>query len=131
MSATLTRRFWRHYAQMVLVMLAGMAVLGIPAGLAFPDQSTGEMLAVMAATMTAPMIPYMRWMGHGWRPTLEMTAAMVVPALGTLALLAADAVTGVGALMTIEHVAMFGGMFAVMAARPEEYSHCSPYPARV
>ena len=47
---------------------------------------------------------------------------MIVPTVGAVVLLAAGALTGVGLLMTVEHVAMLIAMFAVMAARPEEYS---------
>jgi hypothetical protein len=72
--------------------------------------------------MTLPMIPWMLWRGHGMRPTLEMAGAMIVPTLGAVVLLAVGAVSGVGLLMTVEHVAMLIAMFAVMAARPEEYS---------
>jgi hypothetical protein len=119
---------------MALVMLVGMAVLAVPAQLASDallpglDDDTGLMLARMALIMTAPMIPWMLWRGHGLRPCLEMTAAMIVPAIGVIALLQAGLVEGVALLMTIEHVAMFAAMFALMYARPEEYSYgtCRP-----
>ena len=124
-----TRHFGIHYLKMVGVMFAGMAVLALPAGWllgafgsSWNELSTGPMLVLMAATMTLPMVPYMRWMGHGWRPTLEMAASMIVPSVGVLILLASGLVTGEGALLVIEHVAMFIGMWAVMVARPEEYS---------
>ncbi len=126
----LTRAFARHYVEMVVVMLLGMAVLALPARWAtdalWPDVAQDDptlMLARMAATMTLPMIPWMRWRGHGWAPCLEMAGAMVVPALAVIALLELGAVEGVGLLMTIEHVAMFAAMFAVMVARPGEYAH--------
>lgn len=137
----LNRRFWRHYAEMVAVMFAGMLLLGFPAGLVLEALGSGwddltedapaAMLALMAATMTVPMVPWMRRMGHGWRPTIEMALSMVVPTAGVIALLATGLMTGTGDLLIVEHVAMFAGMFAVMAARPEEYSHhhCAPEPA--
>jgi hypothetical protein len=77
----------------------------------------------MGATMTLPMFPWMRWRGHGWQPSLEMAAAMIVPAIGVIALLEAGVLEGVGLLMTLEHVVMFIAMFGVMIARPGEYSH--------
>ncbi len=130
MRSVLTRSFARHYVEMVVVMLVGMGVLALPAQWAtdalFPTvdgDDTTLMLARMGVTMTLPMIPWMRWRGHGWRPTLEMAAAMVVPAIGVIALLEAGVLEGVGLLMTLEHVAMFIAMFGVMAARPDEYSH--------
>ena len=123
----LTRAFARHYAEMVAVMFVGMGLLALPArwasaGLGVDGGDTTGMLVRMGVTMKLPMIPWMLWRGHGWRPTMEMAAAMIVPTIGAVALLAASVVTGVGPLMTIEHVAMLAGMFAVMAARPEEYS---------
>jgi flagellar biosynthetic protein FliP len=108
---------------MVLVMFAGMALLWAPADLLVNTKPTGAMLATMAVTMTAPMIPWMRWRGHDWQPTLEMAASMVIPTLAMLALLAADVVTDAGALLGIEHVAMLGGMLVAMLARRDEYSH--------
>ena len=123
----LTKAFARHYVEMLVVMFVGMGLLALPArwawaGAGLDTADTAGMLIRMGVTMTLPMIPWMLWRGHGMRPTLEMAGAMIVPTLGAVALLAAGAVTGVGLLMTVEHVAMLIAMFAVMAARPEEYS---------
>jgi hypothetical protein len=126
----LTPHFARHYIEMVVVMLVGMAVLALPAQWATdalwpavdPDDLT-LMLGRMAATMTVPMIPWMRWRGHGWQASIEMALSMVIPSLAAIALLEARVVETVGLLMTIEHVAMLAAMFAVMIARPHEYSH--------
>lgn len=140
MGSRLTRSFARHYVEMVIVMLVGMGVLAVPAqwatGALWPAVDGDDptlMLARMAATMTVPMIPWMRWRGHGWAPCLEMTVAMIVPAIGVIGLLEAGVVETVWLLMTLEHVAMFGAMFLVMIARPEEYSHggCERGVARV
>ena len=122
----LTRAFARHYAEMLIVMFVGMGVLALPARWAWAatgldTADTAGMLIRMGVTMTLPMIPWMLWRGHGARPTLEMAAAMIVPTVGAVIVLAAG-ITGVGVLMTLEHVAMLIAMFAVMAARPEEYS---------
>ena len=128
--SALTRGFARHYVEMVVVMLAGMGLLALPAQWAtdavWPGVDGDDptlMLARMAATMTLPMVPWMRWRGHGWQPCLEMAAAMVVPAIGVIALLEAGVVEAVWLSMTLEHVAMFVAMFIVMIARPHEYSH--------
>lgn len=128
MRAALTRDFARHYVEMVVVMLVGMGLLAVPArwatGVVWTDVDDPTlMLARMAATMTLPMTPWMRWRGHGWQPCLEMAAAMIVPAIGVIALLEAGVVEAVWLLMTIEHIAMFLAMFLVMIARPHEYSH--------
>jgi hypothetical protein len=126
--SALTRDFARHYVEMVVVMLVGMGVLALPArwatGAVWADVDDPTlMLARMAATMTLPMIPWMRWRGHGWQPCLEMAAAMIVPAIGVIALLEVGVVETVWLSMTVEHAAMFIAMFIVMIARPQEYSH--------
>ena len=133
MRPRLTRDFARHYVEMVVVMLAGMALLSMPARWAtdallpaVSGDDTTLMLARMAAAMTLPMVPWMRWRGHGWRPCLEMVAAMIVPAIAVIALFEGGLVESVGLLMTLEHAAMFIAMFAVMIARPDEYSHARP-----
>jgi hypothetical protein len=111
-------------------MLVGMGVLAIPARLAsdalLPGVDADDpalMLARMGVTMTLPMIPWMRWRGHGWRASLEMTGAMAAPAVAAIALLEAALIEGAGLLMALEHVAMLIAMFLVMIARPAEYSH--------
>ncbi|MBS1845654.1 MAG: hypothetical protein JST53_14655 [Actinobacteria bacterium] len=126
---SLTRDFARHYAEMAIVMLVGMGLLALPArlvtGATFPSLDTDDptlMLARMAVIMTVPMIPWMRWRGHAWAPCLEMAAAMLVPASAVIVLAEAAVVENLAILMTIEHVAMFGAMFGVMVARPDEYS---------
>ncbi len=128
--SALTPSFARHYLEMVVVMLVGMGLLALPAqwltnaiwpGVAGDD--TTLMLARMAAAMTLPMIPWMRWRGHRWQPCLEMAGAMIVPAACVVALLESGVVEAVWLLMTLEHVAMFLAMFAVMIARPREYCH--------
>ncbi|HTE61398.1 MAG TPA: hypothetical protein VK631_13690 [Solirubrobacteraceae bacterium] len=130
MRSALTRDFARHYVEMVLVMLVGMGLLALPARWAtdavWPGVDGDDptlMLGRMAATMTLPMIPWMRWRGNAWQPSLEMAAAMIVPAIGVIALLEGGVIEAVWLLMTIEHVGMFIAMFMVMIARPHEYSH--------
>ena len=65
----------------------------------------------------------MRRRGHGWRPTNEMSASMIVPTLAVIALHGVGLVSDVGTMLVVEHVAMLAGMFAAMLLRPEEYSH--------
>jgi flagellar biosynthetic protein FliP len=124
--------FIRHYLEMVAAMLLGMVILGLPIVglLALFGASLGEAeesapaayLLVMAATMTAPMVAWMRHRGHGWMPCLEMAAAMFVPAFAAVALLASGALTDFHALMMIEHIAMFPLMLLVMLLRRREYA---------
>jgi hypothetical protein len=127
-----TRHFIRHYIEMVLAMVLGMAVLWVPATMALRaigissaelhDDAPALMLGTMAMTMTVPMVWWMRRRGHGWAPCAEMSASMVVPTLGVLALLGAGVVTDMGALMTIEHMVMLPAMLGVMLLRRDEYS---------
>jgi hypothetical protein len=119
-------RFIRHYAEMVAVMFLGMGVLGGLAVVAFgvdtSEWAVESALLGMTATMTLPMIPWMRFRGHGWAPTFEMSAAMVVPTLAAIALLWAGWLEDRGGLMAIEHAGMFVAMLIAMLARFEEYT---------
>ena len=121
-----TKHFVRHYAEMVVAMFAGMAVLSLPADKAMDAigaTSDEFMFLGMATTMTAGMVGWMLHRGHGWRANLEMSASMFVPAFAVIGLLGTDVMTDIGALMVIEHVAMLLSMAGVMLLRPAEYSH--------
>ncbi len=114
-------------------MVLGMVVLGPPVGWALgvadsgwtkpQDDAPAAMLLLMAATMSVPMVAWMRRRGHRWQPCLEMTASLVIPTLAAIGLLGAGIVQDIGALLVIEHVAMLAGMFGVMLARLDEYTH--------
>jgi len=126
-----TVTFIRHYIEMVVVMFAGMIMLGIPAeaGLQAMGSGTSELrddapavvFLGMAATMTIPMVAWMRYRGHKWQPTLEMAASMIIPTLAAIALLEAG-VADFEALMGLEHVAMLLGMLVAMLLRVGEYT---------
>ena len=129
------RHFARHYVEMLVAMVFGMVVLGTPATVALgaAGMSMSElhndlpalMLFGMAVTMTVPMVAWMRYRGHGWAASAEMSASMFVPAFATIALLWGGLVQDIGALMLIEHVAMLPSMFVAMLLRREEYSGAS------
>jgi hypothetical protein len=126
------RHLVRHYFEMVVAMFAGMVVLGIPAGWALEAFGTSTsaltaeapalMLFGMMATMTVPMVAWMRFRGHGRRANAEMAASMVLPTLAAVGLLATGVTTYSGSLMVFEHVAMLLGMLAAMLLRLEEYT---------
>jgi hypothetical protein len=130
--STATRHFIRHYAEMVVAMFAGMAVLGVPAGWALgalgsswselTDNAPSLMLLLMATTMTVPMVAWMRYRGHGRRANAEMAASMFVPTFAAMALQLSGIVEETGVLLVVEHVAMLLGMLGVMLARPAEYT---------
>jgi hypothetical protein len=116
------RRFARHYAEMVAAMYLGMLLL-LPIGalgVELHDDAT-LMLSAMAVTMTAPMVAWMRYRGHGWASCVDMTAAMLVPTLGVLVLGWIALVEDVGALMLVEHVAMLPSMLVAMLLHRREY----------
>lgn len=115
--------FLRHYVEMVTAMLLGMGALGLvnAIGLDLPDNTTVELLE-MAVWMTVPMVAWMRHRGHDWRPCVEMAAAMVVPAVGALALHWTGAVDDGHALLMLEHTVMFPAMLVPMLLRLDEYT---------
>ena len=128
-----TKHFVRHYLEMVAAMFLGMLVLGVPAGWAIGafgisvselhNDAPAAMLLGMAVTMTAPMVGWMRYRGHGWPASAEMSAAMFLPTFAAIALLWVELVEDIGGLMVIEHVAMLAAMAAAMLLRPAEYTH--------
>jgi hypothetical protein len=129
MEENAVKHFVRHYVEMVVAMFVGMAVLGLPLmafgtgwhELAIESPAIGFL--GMATSMTVPMVGWMLYRGHGRRANTEMSLAMFVPTFAVIALTWADIVTDTGALMTIEHSAMFILMAAVMLVRPAEYIH--------
>ena len=130
---TPTRNFMRHYAEMVIAMVAGMIVLGIPAVAALPafDTTAAQLQAdapafvlfAMATTMTIPMVAWMRFRGHGWRPSIEMGASMFVPTAAAVGLLTVGAVTDIDTLLSVQHLAMLPSMLVAMLLRRDEYTH--------
>jgi hypothetical protein len=131
MSAS-TRRFARHYVEMLVAMFLGMAVLGVPAVAALGvfgmsstelhDDAPALLLFGMGVTMTAPMVAWMRYRGHGGPASADMTAAMFVPTFGVIALLWSGLVGDVGTLLVIEHLVMLPSMLVAMLLRRDEYT---------
>jgi hypothetical protein len=127
-----TRHFVRHYVEMVVAMFLGMAVLGMPAvaALGAVGMSSSELqndapallLFGMGVTMTAPMVAWMRYRGHGWPASAEMAAAMFIPTFGVIALLWTGLVGDTGTLLVIEHVVMLPSMLVAMLLRRDEYT---------
>jgi cytochrome bd-type quinol oxidase subunit 2 len=128
-----TRHFIRHYVEMLVAMFAGMVVLGGPAMLTLGaagvtsaelrSDAPAALLLGMGITMTVPMVAWMRHRGHGWQPSNEMGASMMIPTVGVAGLLGAGLVTDVGSLLMIEHVVMLPAMLVAMLLRRDEYTH--------
>lgn len=78
----MNRHFIRHYVEMVVAMVLGMVVLGLPAEAGLRAMGTSAsaletdapevLLLGMAVIMTVPMVAWMRYRGHTWRPSMEM-----------------------------------------------------------
>jgi hypothetical protein len=127
-----TRSFIRHYLEMVAAMFLGMVVLGVPAaaGLRMIGTSTSVLqddapavaLLGMAVIMTAPMVGWMAYRGHGRRANAEMAASMFIPTFGVIGLLASGMVSDFMSLMMLEHVVMLPSMLVAMLLRPQEYT---------
>ena len=127
-----TAHFVRHYAEMVAAMLLGMLILGLPAEAALRaigssttelrDDAPAVALLGMAVMMTVPMVAWMRYRGHAWRPSAEMAASMFLPSFGVIALMAGGVVTDFMTLMSLEHVVMLPGMLVAMLVRRDEYT---------
>ncbi|MFD0851785.1 hypothetical protein ACFQ07_06115, partial [Actinomadura adrarensis] len=122
-------RFAVHYLEMVVAMLAGMLVfglvLGVLLGIVGLDYSHDDHPAAaaleMAFTMSLGMVVWMRFRGHGWPATLEMTAAMSAPLVVLYPLFWTGVISGETVMMLL-HVLMFPAMAAVMLRRRAEYS---------
>jgi hypothetical protein len=108
--------FLRHYIEMVIVMFVGMGVVMAIAGM--PSDDTVALL-YMGASMTVPMVAWMLFRGHTWRPSLEMGAAMMAPTVVAMALVGA---VDYELLMGVEHVAMLLAMLGAMLYRRDEYA---------
>jgi hypothetical protein len=82
---------------MMVGMFAGGAIVvtatGIPAADAIEDHSVAWQ-SMMAFSMTAPMVAWMRYRGHARRMTLEMAAAMIAPAIPLCILRVTDVTSG-------------------------------------
>ena len=75
--------FLWHYVQMCMACCVGGVTLGIAffggaALLGYPDlivQAPVLSTLVLGIILTVPMVAWMRFRHHGWRPTLEMGSA--------------------------------------------------------
>jgi hypothetical protein len=126
------RRFLRHFAEMLVVMMVGMGVLGVAFrelhvllfGSGFDAawrDHIGLAAFAMAFNMTVPMVLWMRYRGHSWERGAEMAAAMNLPLLPAFVLYAFDVIPGRGVL-GMQMMLMVPAMLAAMLCHKEEYS---------
>ena len=122
-------RLVRHLLEMVVAMIAGMAVLGAAIGVLGEPPGYANLLVeygLMGAAMSVTMVAWMRYRGHSWSDGGEMTAAMLVPMFALVVPVELGvAVPGLseGSLVVLSHVAMVGGMAALMVYRLYRYAH--------
>ncbi|NYE15083.1 LPXTG cell wall anchor domain-containing protein [Actinomadura citrea] len=118
-------RLAMHYVEMVLAMFAGMLVFGglrALLGLTVDfDAHPGAHYLLMATDMAIGMAAWMLLRRHGRACTLEMCAAMYVPAV-LVPLVWAGVMSGM-AFMTAAHVLMMVAMLGVLLRRRREYHH--------
>lgn len=121
--------FVRHFVEMVVAMILGMAALGGLAygllslvGLGDVDLRPELELFVMVLNMSVGMGLWMRHRGHRWSSILEMSGAMFTPFLALFPLLWLDAIS-VDAMYGWGHVLMLPAMLGVMLRHRHEYAH--------
>jgi len=121
--------FARHYGEMVLVMFAGMVVLGgftalglAIAGSSLDDTSGGLHISLMGLWMTVPMVAWMAYRGHTRAQNVEMAASMIIPTTLAAALTWSGAIDTAAGL-AMQHVVMLPAMLGVMLWRYDEYAH--------
>jgi hypothetical protein len=127
-----SRRFLRHFVEMLVVMMLGMGVLGV----AFRElhvllfgggfdaawrDHVGLAVFAMAFNMTVPMELWMRHRGHGWERGAEMAVAMNLPLLPAFVLFGFDVIPARGVL-GMQMMLMVPAMAAAMLYRKQEYS---------
>jgi hypothetical protein len=121
------RPFWRHFAEMVVVMLLSMAVFGAAVSGVFALLGHGNLLHyaalrgfLMSIYMVIGMGLWMRHRRHGWTSVVEMSGAMIVP----YALLVGPFAAGLlakGTFLSAMHVLMLPCMYVAMIHRRGEY----------
>jgi hypothetical protein len=123
-------RFARHLLEMVVAMMVGMAVLGLALAVLGEPPGYANLLlryGLMGASMSVPMVAWMRYRGHTWSDGGEMTAAMLAPMFALVIpveLGVAGYVPGLSedSLMMLSHVAMIAGMVVLMIYRRDRYA---------
>jgi hypothetical protein len=132
--ATVGPFFW-HLLQMILAMAAGMAIYSALARVLLTPEGYEAMRIEqpflwyfeMAPFMTVPMVALMRRHGHTWRQCTEMSAAMLIPPAGLIALVQLGVTAYLPWLSTrtlpaAAHIGMILSMVGLMLYRRDEYS---------
>jgi flagellar biosynthetic protein FliP len=120
------RRFWRHFVEMVVVMLLSMAILGAAVSAVFALMGHANLLhytalrgLLMTGYMVAGMALWMRHRRHAWVSVLEMSVAMTVPYVILLGPFLAGGIEK-GVFIGAMHVLMLPSMYVAMVLRRDE-----------
>jgi hypothetical protein len=126
--------FLWHLLQMVLAMIVGMAIYIALVRLSLAADGYRAMqieqpllwYSEMALFMTVPMVALMRRQGHRWRQCTAMSAAMVIPPIGLIALVQLGVTAHLPWLSSrtlpeSTHIAMLLGMLVFMVHHRDEY----------
>ena len=128
-AARAVARFALHGVEMIVSMIVGMAVLGIPVGAIARSAGVADLYhdlpvlgtLVMTAIMTGPMALWMAVRGHDRGMIGEMSVAMVVPAVGLIAASAAGLVAARSIPMLTDPL-MYAAMLVAMLLRWRMYA---------
>jgi O-antigen/teichoic acid export membrane protein len=119
--------FWLHFLEMLgamaIGMFAGAAIFLSIVQLTWEEaliQYPVQSLLVMAVSMTVPMVAWMRHTRHDRERTAEMAAAMVLPVIPFICLVAFDVTKG--ASCSLYCVTTVLAMLGVMYYRRSDYS---------
>lgn len=126
---TSKRAFARHFLEMLVAMVAGMAILGAAVSLVLVVLGCASLLdehadlhgVVMATNMTIGMGLWMRHRGHDWLHVREMAGAMYLPFFLLLVPFWTGAL-GSGLFLAGGHVLMLPAMLGIMLYRWEIYA---------
>ncbi|HEX5993924.1 MAG TPA: hypothetical protein VFY84_02150 [Jiangellales bacterium] len=123
------RRLSVHFAEMVVAMVVGMAVLGMAVRLALTLLGRADVLdrlevqvVVMVLTMGTGMTAWMRYRRHRWAGIVEMNAAMLLSFVVLLVPFWAG-VLHASAVMAGGHVLMLPAMALVLLRRRAEFAN--------
>jgi uncharacterized membrane protein YfcA len=116
----------RHFGEMVVAMLVGMAVLGMAVRATLALLGRSDLLEpieaqalVMTVNMAAGMSVWMRYRRHRWNSIIEMDAAMAAAFVVALLPYWAGLLPG-QTVMMVGHVLMLPAMALVMLRRRRE-----------
>jgi deazaflavin-dependent oxidoreductase (nitroreductase family) len=126
------RSFWRHFVEMVVVMLFSMVVFGAAVTGIFAFLGHGYVLhyaalrgGLMTMYMVVGMVLWMRHRHHGRAAVIEMSAAMTLPYV----VLVGPFTVGwfeEGPFLGAMHVLMLPSMYVAMMYRRSEYERDHP-----